>query len=40
MVQCQRTEIWPLLEDFNQDASTVMGNNVEVIVKTATKEAM
>lgn len=40
MVQCQRTEIWPLLEDFNQAASIVIENSVEVIVKTATKEAM
>lgn len=28
------------MEDFNQAASIVMGNSVEVIVKTATKEAM
>lgn len=40
MVQCQRTEIWPLLEDSNQDASIIMENCVEITVKTATKEAM
>lgn len=40
MVQCQRTEIWPLLEDSNQDASIITGNSVEVIVKTSTEEAM
>lgn len=40
MVQCQRTEIWPLLEDSNQDGSIMTGISVEIIVKTATKEAM
>lgn len=40
MEQCQTTEIWPQLQDSNQDASIIMGNCVEIIVKTATKEAM
>lgn len=40
MVQCQRTEIWRLLEDSNYDASIIVVNSVEIIKKTATKEAM
>lgn len=40
LVQQQRTEVWPLLEDSNEDASIIIGNSVGITVKTATKKAM
>lgn len=39
LVRQQRTEVWLLLEDSNEDASIIMGNSAGITVKTATKKA-
>lgn len=40
LVQEQRTEVWPLLEDSKEDASIIMENSVGITVKQLKKKPM